>query len=471
MIDFKIANEEYLNDLMELIRLFENVTHDDVSLSVEYFKSGNTFTVKTEAQKIFNFQKYFYFPYEEYDDLLRKRVEKRYLKMAIYRTLSYILNVTLPYGCLTGIRPTKLYYEIENNNALYKKSAREVFSDDYGVSQEKLSLIEHIVEVQKPLLNTSDSECDVFVFIPFCPTRCAYCSFVSLPIGNRQKLVSEYVDCLVRELKDTKERIKEKNLTVRSVYVGGGTPTSIGAELLDRVLAECHFDAKEFTVEAGRPDTVNKDVVDVMLKHGVTRVSINPQTFNQRTLDLIGRKHTVGGIFDAYMLVKGKFDVNMDFIANLPEETFEDFKFSVDTAKAMSPENITVHTLYMKKGSDLKLAGYENNDCDLAARMVDYAHKTLCAAGYEPYYMYRQKYTSGNLENVGYAKPGKACIYNVDIMEENTSIFANGANGISKKYEREKNLITRCANYKEPLEYVKNIDLMLNRQKIFWEKK
>ena len=470
MISFSISKQEYENDLLELVRLFEGATDEELALSVDYEVRDNSFAVHLSSDKFNGFQKNFYFPVSATaDELMRKRVEKRYLKVAIYRTLCFLTGVELPYGCLTGIRPTKLYTEIQNDRENYGKSAREVFLNDYGVSEEKIGLIERIVDVQRPLRNKSDKERDVFVFIPFCPTKCAYCSFVSLPLDKQKKLVEPYVDCLIRELEQTHALIKRKKWKIRAVYIGGGTPTSIGAEMLDKVLAHCHFKAKEFTVEAGRPDTIDKKIIEVMLSHGVTRISVNPQTFNANTLERIGRKHKVGDTVNAYALAKGKLDINMDLIAMLPEESFDDFKFSVDTAVALAPENITVHTLYLKKGSALKLGGYDNTDCDTATKMVDYAYKKLTDAGYVPYYMYRQKYTSGNLENVGYAKVGKECLYNIDIMEEDTSIIANGANGISKKYEREANLITRCANYKEPLEYVKNIDLMLQRQSAFWE--
>ncbi len=468
MIDFSITNDEYMNDLMELVRLFEGASDENLSLGVDYRADGEAFRVNVSSDKYSEFQKNFYFPFGKYDELMRKRVEKRYLKIAIYRTLCFLTGVNLPYGCLTGIRPTKLYVEVQNDREFYGKSARDVFLKDYGVSEEKVELIERIVDVQRPLRNKSEKEYDVFVFIPFCPTKCAYCSFVSLSLDKRRKLVEPYVDCLIRELEQTKSIIKRKKLKVRAVYVGGGTPTSIGREQLDRVLSHCHFKAKEFTVEAGRPDTVDREMIDMLLSHGVTRMSVNPQTFNAKTLERIGRKHSVGDIINAYALAKGKLDVNMDLIAMLPDETFEDFKYSLDTAVALSPENITVHTLYLKKGSALKLDGYDNTDCETAGRMVDYAYKRLTEAGYVPYYMYRQKYTSGNLENVGYAKPDKECLYNVDIMEEDTSIIASGANGISKKLDRKKQLITRCANYKEPLEYVKSIDLMLERQREFW---
>ena len=468
MIDFHISNEEYLNDLMELVRPFESRTDVDLKLDVDYFRQKNVIRISIYSDSFDNFQKHYTFSIKSKDELERKRKEKRFLKIAIYRTLSFLTGVNLPYGCLTGIRPTKLFLEIQNDFKDYGKGAREVFIDDYSVSEGKVNLVEKIVNVQAPIRNKSSKEYDVFVFIPFCPTRCAYCSFVSLPIDKQRKLVEPYVECLIRELEQTKELIRSKKWKIRAVYVGGGTPTSIGAQALDRVLEYCHFGAREFTVEAGRPDTIDEDIVAVMQKHGVTRVSVNPQTFNDKTLEIIGRRHKSVQTYNAYMLVRDKFDVNMDLIACLPDETFEDFKRSVDIAVALNPANITVHTLYMKKGSALKQGGYDNTDFETASKMVDYAYSKLTESGYEPYYMYRQKYTSGNLENVGYAKPNKACIYNVDIMEEDTSIIANGANAISKKWNKKLNLITRCANYKEPLEYVKHIDEMMKRQHDFW---
>ncbi|MCQ2603219.1 MAG: coproporphyrinogen dehydrogenase HemZ, partial [Clostridia bacterium] len=381
-----------------------------------------------------------------------------------YGVIVFLTGINLPYGCLTGIRPTKLYVEL-------KDDAHNKFSKDFSVSDNKVELIEKIVDVQRPLRNHSEKEFDVFVFIPFCPTRCAYCSFVSVPIDKQKKLIEPYVDCLLNELEFVKEVVRTQKIKVRAVYVGGGTPTSIPANLLEKILSSClDFKAKEFTVEAGRPDTITDEIIGVLKKCKVTRISINPQTFNDKTLQLIGRKHTASQVEEVYQKAKGKFDVNMDLIAMLPEESFEDFKYTVDKAVELSPENITVHTLYLKKGSQLKVGGYKATENDVAEQMVDYAYKKLTASGYEPYYMYRQKYTSGNLENVGYAKKGKACIYNIDIMEEDTSILAAGANAISKKWTENINLIERNANFKEPLEYVKNFETVMSRQKAFWLK-
>lgn len=303
MIDFKVSKQEHQNDLAELVRLFEGATDECLALEVDYENTDKAFTVRLKSDKYDGFRKNFYFPFGANDELSRKRVEKRYLKIAIYRTLCFLTGVELPYGCLTGIRPTKLYSEIQNDRENYGKSAREVFLNDYGVSAEKVDLVERIVEIQRPLRNKSDKERDVFVFIPFCPTRCAYCSFVSLPLDRQRKLVEPYVECLIRELEQTRALIRRKRWKIRAVYVGGGTPTSIGADMLDRVLEHCHFKAKEFTVEAGRPDTIDKEIIEVLLKHGVTRISVNPQTFNAQTLERIGRRHKVGDTVNALSLI------------------------------------------------------------------------------------------------------------------------------------------------------------------------
>ncbi len=468
MINFTCSNEEYAGDLAELIRLFDSRFDGELSLDVSYTRMAGALKVSIKADAFENFEKNFIYPIKGDSPLVVKREEKRCLKMAIYSALVFITGIRLPYGCLTGIRPTKLYVEVDSSPEIYGKSARRVFKEDYDVSEGKVQLIERIVDVQKPLRNKDEKDMDMFIFIPFCPSRCAYCSFVSLAIDKQRKLVRPYIDCLIREIEQTKEFIAQNDIKLRAVYVGGGTPTSIGVDGLDEVLSHLPA-APEFTVEAGRPDTIDKDMVDMLLRHGVTRISVNPQTFNDATLELIGRKHRARDIYNAYALVKGKMDVNMDLIATLPGESFEDFKNSVDICRALSPENITVHTLYMKKGSELKNSKYVGANFQEASKMVDYAYSKLLEAGYAPYYMYRQKYTSGNLENVGYAKPGKECVYNIDIMEEDTSILACGANAISKKWEKDKNLITRCANYKEPLEYVKNIYMMLKRQREFWK--
>ena len=291
-----------------------------------------------------------------------------------------------------------------------------------------------------------------------------------MPVDRQRKLLRPYTDDLKEEILYLRETARKKGFSVRAVYIGGGTPTALPLEMLDEVLAACGgTGAEEFTVEAGRPDTITRDALALFKERGVTRVSVNPQTFSDATLVRIGRRHTSADVVKAYAAAKrAGFDVNMDLIAMLPGESAEDFFRSVDRAAELSPANVTVHTLYLKKGSDLRTGGYRSTENAEAERMVDYALAKLSAEGYEPYYMYRQKYTSGNLENVGYTKPGKACLYNMDIMEEDTTVFASGAAAISKRVTPSKNLIERCANYKEPLEYVKHFDAVMARQRAFW---
>ena len=464
MISFSCTNENYRNDLMELVRAFEQRTDEELSLAADYALFPGEMRVEVTADKFGNFRKFFRFPYAPADAMEAKRLEKRYLKIALYGALVFLTGRELPYGCLTGIRPTKLYAELG-------EGAHDVFLQDFSVRPEKLALIERIVREQEGLRNPDPERvADLFVFIPFCPTRCAYCSFVSMPVDRQRKLLRPYTDDLTEEIGWLKKRAKKLGYSIRAVYVGGGTPTALPLDMLDEVLAACRVrGAKEFTVEAGRPDTITEEALALLKSRGVTRVSVNPQTFNDETLKRIGRRHTAADVERAYALARDRFDVNMDLIAMLPGESAEDFFRTVDRAAELSPANVTVHTLYLKKGSELRTGGYKSTENSEAERMVDYALAKLSASGYEPYYMYRQKYTSGNLENVGYTKPGKACLYNMDVMEEDTTVFAAGAAAISKKVTPAINLIERNANYKEPLEYVKHFDTVMQRQKDFWK--
>ena len=460
MINFIATEDNYTNDLMELVRTLNGRLDKDFDLSLKYEFDEDRMLVSVvlgEENRAYNTE----YDVTAKDKMERKRLEKRYLKESIYNAVVDYAGVSLPYGCLTGIRPTKLFRELGAR-------ARDMFENEFSVSKKKADLVETIVRVQEPVRNDGDGH-DVFVFIPFCPTRCAYCSFVSVAIDKQKKLIEPYVNCLLQEIEFLKEVVEKKSLKIRTVYVGGGTPTSIPTEYLDKILsALVSFKPFEFTVEAGRPDTINSSVLNVLKKNGVTRISINPQTFNDATLERIGRRHKAEMVEEVYREAKDDFDVNMDLIAMLPGESLEDFKRTVDKAVELDAENVTVHTLYLKKGSALKVGGYQSVDNDTAEKMVDYAYTALTGAGYVPYYMYRQKYTSGNLENVGYAKPDKICVYNVDIMEEDTSILAAGAAAISKKWRKDINLITRNANFKEPLEYVKHFDTVMERQRAFW---
>ncbi len=391
-----------------------------------------------------------------WSELYRKRSLKRFLKRDLYDFLSAMTGVKLSYGSLTGIRPTKLFYELADEG----KDPEKELVDYFRVSPSKTELLSEIVASQKGIIGAETEKADWFVNIPFCPSRCHYCSFLSEVIRPKKSNLPAYVDALVRDIKCV-PAVKPR----RAIYVGGGTPTSLSAEQLDVVLAAIDAKGEEFTVEAGRPETLTEQKVAVLKARGVTRVSVNPQTFKQETLDIIGRRHTVEDIFNAYRLVRsaGDFDVNMDFITMLPGESFEDFKRSMEVAVDLSPENITIHSLSIKRGSIFAETKYDNFSDGLAQRMSDHARNVLEKAGYRPYYIYRQKNTSGRLENVGYAKPGKVCKYNVDIMEETHDIYASGAGAISKRIFGN-GRIERLAEVKEIKGYLERIDEMIEKK-------
>ena len=380
-----------------------------------------------------------------------------------------------PWGKMTGVRPVRIIHDMRASGAT-EDEIRARFLDHFACTPEKFALALGIADLQKPVLDAADPmDCSVYAGIPFCPTRCSYCSFVSRTVGDKatRALVQPYVDKLCAELTAIRETADRCGLHIRTFYIGGGTPTSLSAAQLEQLMSHIAktFDlAKldEYTVEAGRPDCTDAEKLRIIKKYGATRISINPQTFSDQVLQNIGRRHTAQDIIDCFAAARaaGHKNINMDLIAGLPGDSVEGFEASLRQAIALDPENITVHTLTLKRASNIVVEHRAADYADVAAMLGKCS--LLAAAGYRPYYMYRQKYTSGNLENVGYAKPKKACVYNVDIMEEDTSIIANGANGISKKWNKKKNLITRCANYKEPIEYIKHIDEMLKRQRDFW---
>lgn len=461
MISFRISDSEYENDLLELVRLFDPRYKYDLRLDVEYILENDILHIKLISDKFINFSKVYDYKIEYKDEVEKKRNIKIYLKVAIYNTLSYLTEINLPYGCLTGIRPTKFFRELN-------EQAEDFFTNIFSVQDKKVELIRRITEIQNPLLSRED-EYDIFVFIPFCPSRCKYCSFVSEPLNKTTHLVEPYISSLVRELSLLPEILKKVNGKVRAVYVGGGTPTSISTDDLAKVLSIIPHGEVEYTVEAGRPETLDEEKIELLSQMGVNRISINPQTFNDRTLKEIGRHHSSKDIEKAFKIAKDRFVINMDLISMLPNETYYDFKYSLDKAIYYQPENITIHTLYRKKGSELADELSVQDDA-LANKMIDYSHKAMQKAEYIPYYMYRQKYTGGSLENVGYCKERKECLYNIDIMEERTNIIAFGAAAISKKIDYSANLITRLAHVKNPYDYINRIEEIISKQREFWLK-
>ena len=470
--------EKFRNDIADELRAYNHNT-------VEYKGEGDYFSfnvqvnitediavdVETDLGGLYRHESYSFKDDKTLDEIEHKSYVKFCVKISTYKILEGIYGYSLPYGSLTGIRPTKLFRKYENLG----EDAHKVFRERFLVSEEKTNLIEDIVNLQKAYLNTKEDHVDVFVNIPFCPSRCSYCSFVSTDITKQRKYVKDYIKCLQREISVIKNIVLENKYKVRAVYIGGGTPSSLEVNELESIVKLLDFNQDEFTVEVGRPDTITKPLLDMLEKYGVNRISINPQTFNQKTLDRIGRRHSVEQIYDAYNLARNyKFLINMDLIALLPGETYEDFVYSVKETIKLNPDNITIHTLALKIGSRLNEANYDNNDkfeSNLASKMVDVSKELVSKAGYVPYYMYRQKNMSGNLENTGYSKGIEtACIYNIDIMEENTSILATGAGAIAKRMYLKENRLERLANMKNAKEYIERFDENILKTKKFWKK-
>ena len=396
-------------------------------------------------------------------ELQATRLRKRYAKLATYNLLVKVTGKSMPWGSLTGIRPTKLAEQLSREGLDWQ----DTFVNLLGVSQRKTQLVADILRTQGALRNHKQGCADLYVGVPFCVTRCSYCSFTSGELDRLKKYVEPYVSALCQDIRLTLRFAKEKGISINNVYFGGGTPTSLSAKQLDEVMSCIDVKPVEFTVEAGRPDTVDAEKLDVFAKHGVHRISINPQTFNQSVLDVIGRKHSVQDIYDKYFLAKRYgFTINMDLIAGLPTETYEMFCYSVDQAIALEPDNITVHTLALKHGSALKEQNYAG--AHDVSRMVEYSRDKLYQAGYLPYYMYRQKYMAENLENVGYCKPNTPCLYNIGIMEEISDILACGTNAISKRIISAENRIERSANAKDVITYIeRNGDYLEKKYKLF----
>lgn len=446
------------NELMDVERMFrlrpENTEH---SFRYQDGVFYNQFTVDGER-----------FSFEDRgqvsDEIQLKRLERRFAKLGLYRILSEKYKTKMPWGALTGIRPTKLAYgELEQG-----KDFVPLF-EKMQVSAENIALVQEILKEQEGIYEKKDGNCDLFISIPFCPTKCAYCSFITAPIEKTKSFLPAYMDCLIRETEAAERLIGN----VKSVYIGGGTPLVLSLSDLERVLSAVDKIRKngcEYTVEAGRPDAFSEDKLKLLKDHGVTRICVNPQSFSDQTLEKIGRKHTAADLYRAFdMAQKYGFDINADLIAGLADESVEEFSFSVREAIKTGAENITVHCLSLKSGAKLKEeCSYIENP--VVSQMVALSRRLLREAGYVPYYMYRQKYQAGNNENVGWTKKGKACVYNIDIMEEISNNVAVGANAVSKRVWNSENRIERFASQKDLKTYIENIEAVIEKKEKFFTK-
>ena len=466
MIYIKISDMDFYDDAVVLIKSFYPRTEVmQYQEQAEQTRTAQDIVIEPEVP--------------EKDGRSKKELHEAF-KCTLYTKLSAQLNKTLPWGYLTGVRPSKIAYTLLEKGA-DREQILEEFTKKHLVSEKKAQLALQVAQTEKSILEKMDYKngYSLYIGIPFCPTTCLYCSFTSYSLAAYQSKVQPYLEALLKEMKYVSEAMRGRRLD--TVYFGGGTPTTLSAGQLDMLLTELErqFDlsaCRELTVEAGRPDSITYEKLCVLKAHHVDRISINPQTMNQQTLDLIGRRHTVEQIEEAFALAgkAGLDNINMDMILGLPGENKEMVQHTLEKIKALAPESLTVHSLkraaalniWREKYLDLQM---DNSD-EIVSMAADYAHQM----GHQPYYMYRQKNMAGNFENVGYSKPGLECIYNILIMEEKQTIIAMGAGASTKiVFQNETEggqagRIERIENVKDVTNYIQRIDEMIERKRKFF---
>ena len=480
-IEVKVNIGSYEYDIHSLVKAFYPKAEVSVQVKEAFetdcvLKMDVHFTEGHVEVTTFHHEERIYAGFCELPKTLTRKEVKDCFKRLIYTALSEHSGKKLPWGTLTGIRPTKIPMAMLEEGAS-DEEIKAYMEETYYCSEEKINLSTEIAKWELKLLSQLDYQdgYSLYVGIPFCPSTCLYCSFTSYPLGKWEKRVDEYLDALCKELDYIAEELKDKVLN--TVYIGGGTPTTLNAEQMDRLLTKIEekFDfthVKEFTVEAGRPDSVTREKLEAIKKHRVDRISVNPQTMKDETLKIIGRHHTTAQTIDAYKLARevGFDNINMDLIIGLPGETKNDVAHTLSELKELAPDSITIHSLAIKRAARLNLFKdtYEEMGLENSAEIMDLTYASCKEQGLLPYYLYRQKNMAGNFENVGYAKEDKAGIYNILIMEEKQSIVAAGA-GASTKMVYPDGRIERIENVKDVGQYIDRIDEMIQRKKDFWE--
>lgn len=475
MINVILSKEEYEYDIYILIKAF--FPHEQILINKEEFdETGLTIelellpsllkgSVKKEGLLLYEVSK---------EAVGEGKGYKNQAKRILYQLLKEVTGKELPWGILTGVRPTKLALE-PLEEGISEESIREYFLKEYLCTEEKTDLSLQVAKKELNILTSIDykNSYSIYIGIPFCPTTCLYCSFTSYPIEKCKHMVDDYLKALKKEITYSKNALNKK---LSTIYVGGGTPTSLSEEHLEELLIhiDTTFDTSkllEYTVEAGRPDSITEEKLRLLKQYGVTRISINPQSMVQRTLDVIGRKHSVDDVRNVFLKARelGHNNINMDIIIGLPGENKEDVVYTLKEIEKLDPENLTVHTLALKRAARLNLE--KDNYKDLTPtdtkEMLQLTTQYAREHNYIPYYLYRQKNMTDNLENTGYSKPGMEGIYNMLIMEEKQTILALGAGALSKFVFHNENRIERVENVKSLNDYVERIDEMIERKKTF----
>lgn len=471
MLNVILNGHEFRYEVFQIVSLFYDksdfrfVEQEELPLLISGFQSlsRTVFCKYRDASG-----EHFFFS-EEINQVEKKEI-KNAIKRTLLRTLGELTNVRLPWGILVGIRPTKLVHEL-SEKGLSEEEILQRLKNYYEVMSAKAELTMEVSRNEKAYLTKSDTEIGVYVGIPFCPTRCSYCSFTSNPIGGSQKLVESYLNALHYEIGETLPALKNQGMSVSTLYFGGGTPTSISEKelynLFDQVSRYISLaELKEFTVEAGRVDSLTEDKLRIIKEAGCSRISINPQTMNDETLHAIGRRHSAAEVEEMFWKARalGFDNINMDLIIGLPGEGLSHAIHTMSRIKALAPDNITVHTMAVKRASRLNEAEYKNGSNEIAF-MYEHMMSEIRLMGLVPYYMYRQKNMVSPLENIGYCKTGREGIYNIHMIGENVSIVALGADGVTKVVIHDENRIEREGNVKDVREYINRVEEMAERKK------
>ncbi|CEN77115.1 coproporphyrinogen III oxidase [[Clostridium] sordellii] len=451
-------NEEYDKRIINRV----NIDSNEVNSLTNYYEGENLVISKQES-----------FDITKLNNEEIKKKTKTVIKRSMFKVLDKVFETYVPWGVLTGIRPVKIVHSLLDKG-ISESEIREILKNNYLIKDEKIDLALDIAKRERVFIYPIDkNKISLYVSIPFCPTRCVYCSFPANPMKQFGHLRDDYIKALIKEIKGLAKLLKDTNKEIETLYIGGGTPTALEADQLDTLINALFKELdltniKEFTVEAGRPDTITKEKLEVMKKHNVTRISINPQTMNDETLVKIGRDHNVNDIVDCFKLARslGFDNINMDIILGLVDENLDMVRNTLEKIKELNPESLTVHTLAIKRASTLKenLDKYELTRYEEMIKMIELSMEYAKDMGLNPYYMYRQKHMLGNLENIGYAKEGFECIYNIQIMEEKQSNLAIGAGAISKYVYVDEDRIERTDNVKNVELYIERIEEMIERK-------
>lgn len=482
MLNVILKGHDFKYEVAELIKLFTtqfNFVHrKDVGMTLENSVVYYNDKIFSKTVYLENYQVIYdsldYRSIEGLSEQEVKKVTKETIKRSMYNVLMKKFNSYVPWGILTGIRPVKIVHTLLDKN-LSDEDIRENLKTNYLISDEKIDLALNIAKRERKFIYPIDkNKISLYVSIPFCPTRCYYCSFPANPLKQFGHLKREYLDKLIIEIKGLAKLLEETNKEIETLYIGGGTPTTLDAKEMDILIKALYKELdlskiKEFTVEAGRPDTINREILECLKRNNVTRISINPQTMNQETLDKIGRGHSVNEIKEAFNLAReiGFDNINMDLILGLEGENVDMVRNTLEEIKKLQPESLTVHTLAIKRASKLKenMDEYVLTQYEEMVKMIDLSMQYAKEMNLNPYYMYRQKQMLGNLENIGYAKEGYECIYNMQIMEEKQSNYALGAGSISKFVYVDEDRIERVENVKNVEQYIDRVEEMIQRKK------